>query len=256
MLYYQTKVLNIFKYILNLFGPVTKLYNQVCLNIEMMRRIAVFFVLALLVLMPFSAMASAPSVSCKGGTCSNLKINKVNISPAVSKTVPAKIGFTGYISGPVKLVQYTVIDPKTGKVVGSTSSYCSKCRTKGICSCSCIIKQTGTFDVKITAYGPGNCCVSTVKKAAITIGSAKAPENEPSQFVPGFKSVVSGKKVTFKDTTLGVKTTRWNWNFGDGYRSTAQNPTHTYKKAGTYTVCLTVYNNNNYKLVCNKVIVR
>jgi len=214
-----------------------------------MKRIAIFFVIALLVLMPYSAMASAPSVSCKGGTCSNLKITKVNISNAVSKTVPAKIGFTGYISGPVKLVQYTVIDPKTGKVVGSTSAYCSKCTTKGICSCSCIIKQAGTFDVKITAYGSGNCCVSTVKKAAITIGSAK--------FVPGFKSVVSGKKVTFKDTTSGVEPVRWDWNFGDGYRSNAQNPTHTYKKAGTYTVCLTVYaNNNNYKLVCNKVVVK
>ncbi len=230
-----------------------------------MRRIAIFLVLALLVLMPFSAMASAPSVSCKGGTCSNLKITKVTISSAVSKTVPAKIGFTGYVSGPVRLVQYTVIDPKTGKVVGSTSAYCSKCTTKGICSCSCIIKQAGTFDVKITAYGSGNCCVSMVKKAAITVGSAnapandpaKAPSNDPAKFVPGFKSVVSGKKVTFKDTTSGVKPVRWDWNFGDGYRSNAQYPTHTYKKAGTYTVCLTVYaNNNNYKLVCNKVVVK
>jgi len=229
-----------------------------------MRRIAILFVLALLVLMPFSAMASAPSVSCKGGTCSNLKITKVTISSAVSKTVPAKIGFTGYVSGPVRLVQYTIIDPKTGKVVGSTSSYCSKCRTKGICSCSCIIKQAGTFDVKITAYGSGNCCVSTVKKAAITIGSANAPANDPvkpandpAKFVPGFKSVVSGKKVTFKDTTSGVKPVRWDWNFGDGYRSTEQNPTHTYKKAGTYTVCLTAYaNNNNYKLVCNRIVVK
>ncbi|MGB9939576.1 PKD domain-containing protein [Methanosarcina sp.] len=217
-----------------------------------MKRIAIFFVVALLVLMPFSAMASAPQVSCKGGTCSNLKITKVTINPT-SKTAPAKVGFTSYISGPVKLVQYTVIDSKTGKVVGSSSSYCSKCTKKGICTCSYIIKEPGTYNVKVTAYGSGNCCVSLVKKAVITI----APGKTPSEFVPGFKSVISGKKVTFKDTTSGAKPIKWNWNFGDGYRSTAQNPTHTYKKAGTYTVCLTVYNsNNNYKLVYNRIAVK
>lgn len=32
----------------------------------------------------------------------------------------------------------------------------------------------------------------------------------------------------------------WAWNFGDGTNSTAQNPSHTYSNAGTYTVTLTV----------------
>ena len=218
-----------------------------------MKRIAIFLVLALLVLMPFTAMASAPDVSCKEGKCSNLKITKVSISPATSKTAPAKIGFAGYISGPVKLVQYTVMDSKTGKVAGSSSSYCSRCTKKGICACSCIIKKPGTYDVKVTAYGSGNCCVSMVNKEAITIGNTKAP----ADIVPGFKSKVSGKKVSFKDTTSGLKPTKWTWNFGDGSRSTSQNPTHTYKKAGTYTVYLTVYGtDNSYKSVSNKIVIK
>lgn len=220
----------------------------------MMKRKAILFVIALLVLTPFTAMASAPNVSCKGGTCSNLKITKVTISPEISKTAPAKIGFISYISGPVKLVQYTVINPKTGKVVGSSKSFCSKCTKKGICACSCIVKEPGTYDVKITAYGSGNCCVDMVKKNAVTIGSSKTSV----ELVPGFKSTVSGKKVTFKDTSSGIKPTKWTWNFGDGSKSTAQNPTHTYKKAGTYKVCLTVCNteHNSCKSVCNKVTVR
>lgn len=218
----------------------------------MMTRKAILFVIALLVLMPFTAMASAPQVSCKGGTCSNLKITKVTINPT-SKTVPSKVGFTSYISGTVKLVQYTVIDSKTGKVAGSCSSYCSKCTKKGICTCSCIIKEPGTYDVKVTAYGSGNCCVNMVKKAAITISSGKPSE----KFVPGFKSVISGKKVAFKDTTSGTKSIKWNWNFGDGSRSTAQNPTHTYKKAGVYTVYLTVYGtDHSYKSVNNKIVIK
>lgn len=34
--------------------------------------------------------------------------------------------------------------------------------------------------------------------------------------------------------------TVWNWDFGDGMTSTEQNPTHNYTAAGTYTVSLTV----------------
>jgi hypothetical protein len=220
----------------------------------MMKRVAIFLVLALLVLMPFTAMASAPDVSCKEGKCSNLKITKVSISPATTKTLPAKISFAGYISGPVKLVQYTVIDSKTGKIAGSASSYCSRCTKKGICACSCIIKKPGTYDVKVTAYGSGNCCVSMINKKAVTIVNTKAP----ADIVPGFKSKVSGKKVSFKDATSGLKPAKWTWNFGDGSQSTSQNPTHVYKKAGTYKVCLTVCNtdHDSCKSVCNKVIIK
>ena len=217
-----------------------------------MKRTAIFFVLAILVLMPITSMASAPQVSCKGGTCSNLKITKLTINPT-SKTAPAKVTFTSYISGTVKLVEYRAINSKTGKVDGSSRSFCSRCTKKGICICSCVIKEPGTYDVKVTAYGSGNCCVTTVKKAAFTMVYGKVP----AYFVPGFKSAISGKKVTFKDTTSGAKPTKWSWNFGDGSRSTSQNPTHTYKKAGTYIVCLTACStDNSCKLVCNKIVIK
>lgn len=218
----------------------------------MMKRTAILFVLAILVLMPFTAMASAPQVSCKEGTCNNLKITKLTINPT-SKTVPVKVGFTSYISGTVKLVEYTVIDSKTGKVAGSSRSFCSQCTKRGVCTCTCVIKESGTYDVKVTAYGYGNCCVSLVKKAAFTVAPAKVS----TRLVPSFKSTISGKKVIFKDTTSGAKLTKWNWNFGDSSRSAVQNPSHTYKKAGTYTVSLTVYNTyNNYKLVSNKIVIK
>ncbi|KKG06275.1 hypothetical protein DU80_14585 [Methanosarcina mazei] len=50
-------------------------------------------------------------------------------------------------------------------------------------------------------------------------------------------------KVQFTDESTGISTsTSWKWNFGDGKSSTDQNPEHTYKKAGKYTVSLTVKN--------------
>jgi PKD repeat protein len=47
--------------------------------------------------------------------------------------------------------------------------------------------------------------------------------------------------VTFTDTSTGTPTS-WQWDFGDGTASTAQNPSHTYTTAGTYTVTLKATN--------------
>jgi hypothetical protein len=135
---------------------------------NIMRRTAIIFVLALFILMPVASMASAPKVSCTGGTCSNLKITKLTISHK-SNTVPAKVGFATKISGTVKMVEYTVTDSKTGKVAGYTRSFCSECTKKHQCACSCVITKPGTYDVKVTAYGSGNCCVKMIKKAAFTL---------------------------------------------------------------------------------------
>ena len=47
--------------------------------------------------------------------------------------------------------------------------------------------------------------------------------------------------VTFTDASTNAPT-GWNWTFGDGGRSTSQNPTHTYTMVGDYTVTLTATN--------------
>ena len=47
--------------------------------------------------------------------------------------------------------------------------------------------------------------------------------------------------VTFKDASTGTPTF-WNWDFGNGQLSRAQNPVATYTTPGTYTVQLVVRN--------------
>lgn len=57
-----------------------------------------------------------------------------------------------------------------------------------------------------------------------------------------FSTAISGLTVTFTDTSTdadGSIASR-SWNFGDGTTSTAVNPSRTYAAAGTYTVSLTV----------------
>ena len=50
--------------------------------------------------------------------------------------------------------------------------------------------------------------------------------------------------IQFTDTSSNSPTS-WNWNFGDGTsNSTLKNPTHIYKKVGSFVVTLTAINNN------------
>lgn len=52
-------------------------------------------------------------------------------------------------------------------------------------------------------------------------------------------SAQSGNSIKFTNTSSG-NANKFSWKFGDGNTSTAQNPTHTYSGAGTYSVCFIV----------------
>ena len=56
------------------------------------------------------------------------------------------------------------------------------------------------------------------------------------------QSIPALEPLIFNDTSYGLAPTHWSWNFGDGTTSTLQNPVHTYRNPGTYTVSLTVWN--------------
>ncbi|MDB3926920.1 PKD domain-containing protein, partial [Flavobacteriales bacterium] len=55
--------------------------------------------------------------------------------------------------------------------------------------------------------------------------------------------VCANQSIQFTDESVGSPTS-WSWNFGDGNTSTAQNPSHIYTIAGTYSVTLTATNSN------------
>ena len=61
----------------------------------------------------------------------------------------------------------------------------------------------------------------------------------------GFTVAISGSDATFTDTSSDSDgtITAWSWDFGDGNTSPQQNPIHTYGADGTYTVNLTVTDN-------------
>ena len=57
-------------------------------------------------------------------------------------------------------------------------------------------------------------------------------------------------------TDLSTETpTSWFWDFGDGFTSTEQNPTHTFADNGTYYVCLTATNAVGSNTSCQYVLI-
>jgi hypothetical protein len=68
------------------------------------------------------------------------------------------------------------------------------------------------------------------------------PPNEAPSADFSFSEGFSSLDVDFFDDSFDPDGTivAWAWNFGDGSTSTEQNPSHTYAAAGTYTVHLTV----------------
>ncbi|MCB2195761.1 MAG: PKD domain-containing protein [Bacteroidetes bacterium] len=62
----------------------------------------------------------------------------------------------------------------------------------------------------------------------------KVPESE---FVADKTDIKMGENVNFTDISQN-NPTGWNWDFGDNSTSETQNPSHTYKLAGNYTVSL------------------
>ena len=72
----------------------------------------------------------------------------------------------------------------------------------------------------------------------ISVTNASLPV---SSFAYSPAAPVTGQSVQFTDTSAGSPTA-WQWNFGDGSTSTAQNPTHAFSTAGSKTVALTVSN--------------
>ena len=59
-------------------------------------------------------------------------------------------------------------------------------------------------------------------------------------------SPLTGQAVQFTDTSTGSPTS-WQWNFGDLSSSAAQNPSHAFTTAGSYTVTLTITNASSSK---------
>ena len=116
----------------------------------------------------------------------------------------------------------------------STSTYdCRSWNSGPSETCSFASPSAGTYHVLVYGY-------STYSGLSLT-GSytASSPNQDPTA---GFTHTTNDLIASFTDTSSdpdGTIASR-SWNFGDGGTSSATNPSHTYSSGGTYTVTLTV----------------
>lgn len=100
-----------------------------------------------------------------------------------------------------------------------------------------IYSSPGTYNVTLTVFDDGGASAQVSKTVNIT-GENQAPTADFTHNAP--KEV--GEPITFTNQSYDpdgfiVET---KWDFGDGKTSTDKNPTHSYEKAGSYTVTLEV----------------
>jgi PKD repeat protein len=103
----------------------------------------------------------------------------------------------------------------------------------------------GGARVFVLALGASNSAYFSSREGAHPpelVLSASTSDDPASPSVDFSGSPVTGQEplqTVFTDRSTG-QVTSWQWKFGDGTTSTQQHPVHTYTRAGTYAVTLTV----------------
>ena len=93
---------------------------------------------------------------------------------------------------------------------------------------------TSTTTYTVTVTDDNGCTDSDTVEVTVS----PLPE---ADFYASDTEPCAGTEIDFFDDSTGTYDS-WFWDFGDGTNSTAQNPSHTYASAGTYTVSLTISN--------------
>lgn len=95
---------------------------------------------------------------------------------------------------------------------------------------------SGTYDIQLTATGPGGTDVTT-NTIPVTVQYPPVASANPSN------TTATLPNATISFTNTSTDATSYYWDFGDGNTSTSSNPSNTYTATGTYTVMLVAMNN-------------
>jgi PKD repeat protein len=103
-----------------------------------------------------------------------------------------------------------------------------------------IYETAGTYTATLTV---------TDSVGAIATDTAEVLVHEIGELVVNIivdKNTITNLETLFTATvTGGIEPYTYSWDFGDGTISTDENPTHEYEQPGTYTIILTVTDNDN-----------
>jgi len=97
----------------------------------------------------------------------------------------------------------------------------------------------GEYTIQVFAAGSGGKGGTMTFQVTVTTEGPPTENLLPTAY---FLHTRRGMTIEFEDRSWDPdgNITSWHWNFGDNTNSTEQNPTHTFAETGTYTVTLTV----------------
>ena len=176
----------------------------------------------------------------------------VPVDECITLQIPENISYGGYISvtiDSIELDNFQNIPEGLSVCVNDTMAHPNNLYTLHLAG---VPEVPGTFDLKIVArvYSSSpltqmaNNMLANGYSTGINLVVNPTGEEEPiADFSANKTTVAINETVSFSDESSFAPTS-WAWDFGDGTTSTEQNPTHSYAEVGTYTVQLTVENEN------------
>ena len=176
----------------------------------------------------------------------------VPVDECITLQIPENISYGGSISvtiDSIELNDFQNIPEGLSVCVNDTMAHPNNLYTLHLAG---VPELPGTFDLKIVArvYSSSpltqmaNNMLANGYSTGINLVVNPTGDEEPiADFSANKTTVAINETVSFSDESSFAPTS-WAWDFGDGTTSTEQNPTHSYAEVGTYTVQLTVENEN------------
>ncbi len=116
-----------------------------------------------------------------------------------------------------------------------------------------VYKTAGIYSVELTvSNSEGKDTI--LRENLIEVIDSGSISNCVADFMAKPESGLAPLTVNFEDLSTG-KPASWTWDFGDGDLGKTRNPSHTYRKAGTYTVSLAVSTSCGEETVTKKDLI-
>ncbi|MCK9422570.1 MAG: PKD domain-containing protein [Bacteroidales bacterium] len=110
--------------------------------------------------------------------------------------------------------------------------------------------STGVYVATLTIHGADSTCFDYTSDS-VFVGTGPGCH---AYFSYTTDPVLGNLTLDFTDLSLGNPES-WLWYFGDGTVGNVQNPVHTYTVTGTYSVCLTIEENNCGTTLCQDIVI-
>ena len=176
----------------------------------------------------------------------------VPVDECITLQIPENISYGGYISvtiDSIELNDFQNIPEGLSVCVNDTMAHPNNLYTLHLAG---VPEVPGTFDLKIVARVYSSSPLTQMANNMLANGystginlvvNPTGGEEPIADFSANKTTVAINETVSFSDESSFAPTS-WAWDFGDGTTSTEQNPTHSYAEVGTYTVQVTVENEN------------